>query len=361
MQINKNWSLVASLVILIFILTACRQFPAECSGEGTFCVGLVTAYEGVENHGLNQVTWEALKGLETQVHLARLDYIESIDSRDWQKNILYFADNRYDVVITVGTSMGDAMRAVAAEYPDTAFIGVDQEFEEYDENIATIGFPEDQAGFLAGMLAAMVSPSGKIGAICEASGIEVVWQYCEGFRAGALYEKDEIEVSIVYHDSGERDQTFNDPEWGKQEMLNLIDNGVDTMSAFGGNTAQGAYLIASEKGVLVVGSEEDLYYRLPDVQPYLVTSIIKDPGMQLFSLILSASRGEAISGPHTGQIGYAPFRIAPFATDQEIKSNMEDALQKIRNGDIEINLPQKSNNSLLSDNKFENIQQFNPV
>ena len=111
--------------------------------------------------------------------------IESIDTRDWEKNIIFFADNHYDVIITVGTNIGEAMVAVATEYPNISFIGVDQEFDEEYENIATIGFPEDKAGFLAGMLAAMVSSSGKIGGICETSGIDTVWQYCEGFRAGA--------------------------------------------------------------------------------------------------------------------------------------------------------------------------------
>jgi basic membrane protein A len=236
------------------------------------------------------------------------------------------------------------MVAVAAEYPSISFIGVDQEFDEVYENVATISFPEDKAGFLAGMLATMVSASGKVGAVCETSGIEVVWQYCEGFRAGALYEKDDIDaidVTIVYRDSGERDKTFNDPVWGQEQILSLIEEGVDTMTGFGGNTAQGAFLTAGEKGILVIGAEEDLYYRLPDVQPLLVTSIIKDPSMELFSLVLLASQGEPISGPRAGQISYAPFRTSQFETDMEIKLNMEDALEGIRNGDIEINLPEK--------------------
>ena len=112
------------------------------------------------------------------------------------------------------------------------------------------------------------------------------------------------------------------------------------MTGFGGNTAQGAFLTAGEKGILVIGSEEDLYYLLPDLQPLLVTSIIKDPGMELSSLVVLASQGEPISGPYTGQINYTPFRLSRFETDMEIKSNIEDALEGIRNGVIEINIPE---------------------
>jgi len=304
-------------------------------------VGLVTAYDGVEDHGMNQVTWETLQNIETQAQIARLDNIESVDMRDWEKNIIFFADNGYDVIVTQGTNLDQAMVSVASDYPSISFIGVDQEFDEDYENIATISFPEDQAGFLAGMLAAMVSTSGKVGAVCETSGIEVVWQYCEGFRAGAMYENSDINVIVVYRDSGDRDKTFNDPEWGQQTMLSLMEEGVDTMTGFGGNTAQGAFLTAGEKGILMIGSEEDLYFRLSDLQPVLVTSLLKDPSAALSSLILSASQGEPIFGPHSGQIRYAPFRMSPFEVPMEIKSNMEIALQEIRNGEIEINLPEK--------------------
>jgi basic membrane protein A len=329
------------LIITILAVTACVPQPEDCSREDAFCVGLVTALDGVEDHGLNQVTWETLQNIETQAQVARLDNIETVDARDWQKNITFFADNHYDVIVTVGTNIGETMVAVAAEYPGISFIGVDQEFDEVYKNIATISFPQDQAGFLAGLLAAMVSTSGRVGAVCETSGIDVVWQYCEGFRAGALYEKDDIDITVVYRDSGERDKTFNDPVWGQEQVLSLIETGVDTVTGFGGNTAQGAFLKASEEGILVIGSEEDLYYRLPDVQPWLVTSIIKDPGMELSTLVLLVSQGEPISGPRAGQISYAPFRTSQFETAMEIKINMDDALQGIRNGEIEIDLPEK--------------------
>ena len=335
--------LLAKLILIISILSvsACKPQPADCSREDVFCVGLVTAYEGVEDNGLNQAAWKTLQNIVAQAEIARLDNIESIDSRDWEKNIAFFADNGYDVIVTVGSNLSATTITVAAKYPAISFIGIDQELDDAHENIATITFAEDEAGFLAGMLAAMVSTSGKVGAICETSGINEVWQYCEGFRAGAVYEEEDIDVIVTYRENGDRDKTFNDPEWGQQRMLSLIDNGIDTMTAFGGNTAQGAFLTASENSVLVIGSEEDLYYRLPDVQEVLVTSIINDPDLELSSLVLRASQGEAIFGAHAGQISYAPFRMPQFEAATEIKSNMESALQMIKNGEIEISLPEK--------------------
>jgi basic membrane protein A len=334
--------LLVGLVLLLFIpaLSACEPQPADCSRDNVFCVGLVTAYDGVDDHGLNQATWETLQQVTTELKITRLDNIESVDARDWEKNTLFFTDHGYDVIVTVGTNLAETTTAVADKYPDISFIGVDQQLDEVYPNIATITFAEDQAGFLAGIVAAMVSPSGKVGAICETSGIDVVWQYCEGFRAGAIYEKEDIEVTVVYRENGDFNKAFNDPDWGKQNMLSLIDKGVDVMTGFGGNTAQGAFLAAADNGVFVVGSEEDLYYRLPDIQEVLVTSIINDPGVELSSLVKMASQGNEISGPYVGEISYAPFRASQFDATA-IQSSMEEALQKIEIGEIEINLPEK--------------------
>jgi basic membrane protein A len=317
--------LLASLVLLLSIpaLSACESQPADCSKNGVFCVGLVTAYDGVEDHGLNQIAWEALQKVSTEVKITRLDNIESDD-----------------VIVTVGSDLAETTVSVAAKYPGVSFIGVDQQLGQVYSNIATITFAEDQAGFLAGIVAATVSPSGKVGAICETSGIDVVWQYCEGFRAGATYEKEDVEVNVVYRENGDFNKTFNDPDWGRQNMLSLFDKGVDIMTAFGGNTAQGAFLAAAEKGVFAVGSEEDLYYRLPDIQEILVTSIINDPSVELSSLVKMTSQGDEIAGPHAGEISFAPFRNSQLDATA-IQSSMEDVLQKIENGEVEINVPEK--------------------
>jgi basic membrane protein A len=348
-QSNTRSGTIMILTRLLFVLlwvssvlafSACTPQPTDCAEEDVFCVGLVTAYEGVEDHGLNQAAWEALQNVVSQAKITRLDHIDSVDARDWQKNILFFADNGYDVIVTVGDSLAETTVAVAAEYPSIFFIGIDQEVEAGFNNVATITFADDQAGFIAGTLAAMVSSAGKVGAICETSGIDIVWQYCEGFRAGAKYEDEEVEVTVLYRENGERDKTFNDPEWGGKNMLSVVNKGVDTMTAFGGNTAKGAFLAAAEKGISIIGSEGDLYYQLPDVQEVLVTSILNDPGPALSSLVIGALQGEVTPGPQEGEISLAPFR-RDLLTAAEIQSNLEDVLQKIESGEIEMNIPER--------------------
>jgi basic membrane protein A len=335
--------LLANLVLIIFVLTvsACTQQPADCSREDTFCVGLVTAYDGVDDHSLNQVVWETLQNIETQAQIARLDNIESIDSRDWQKNIIFFADNGYDVIVTVGVNLSEITIETAAKYPQILFIGIDQRLDDSYANIATIHFAEEQGGFLAGVLASIISETGRVGTVCETSGIDAVWRFCEGFRMGVTYGNDDVLPYVVYREDGSQNKTFNDPAWGEERLLLFIESGVDIVTGFGGNTAEGAFLAASENGILIIGTEADLYFRLPDLQPFLVTSVIKDPGVELSQLVLGASQGEMSVGPHIGQMRLAPFRASQFKLATEIMLEMEEVLQEISNSEIEISLPEK--------------------
>lgn len=332
--------LILGLILIIFI-ASCSPQPSDCYREDVFCVGLVTAYGDVENHGLNQVTWKALQSIEVQAQMARLDNIESVDARDWEKNIRFFADRGYDVIVTVGFNLSEATIEVAKEFTDIFFIGIDQQVEEAYDNVATIYFIEEQAGFLAGVLAAMVTESGKVGAVCETIGIDAVWRYCEGFRAGALNTDNDVQIYVVFREGGSSNDIFNDPEWGEVQALHLIEEGVDILTGYGGNTIRGAFLAASKKDILVIGSEEDLYFQLPDLQPVVVTSIILDPSVALSQLVLLDHQGEISAGSYVGQIGFAPFRSPQFNTETEIQLEMDNILQGIKDGKIKIDLPEK--------------------
>ena len=78
-------------------------------------------------------------------------------------------------------------RCSGASYPDTDFIGVDQFQAETVDGVAGLNFPEDQAGFLVGALAALMSKSHKIGAVCGTDAVPPVWRLGEGYKAGAAY------------------------------------------------------------------------------------------------------------------------------------------------------------------------------
>jgi basic membrane protein A len=248
---KKMYTLFAVLLVAAMLLPACAPAEADCSSDDVFCVGLVTDVGKINDKSFNQSAWEGVQQAESDLG-ANVQYIETADAKDYDKNIATFADAGYDVIVTVGFGMGEATVKAAGLYPDIKFVGVDQfQAWEYDgddstnvPNVAGLNFPEDNAGFLVGALAAMMSESGKIGAVCGTDVVPPVWRFGEGYKAGAAYadgmKGTTTEVFVVYHSDVGFDKTFTDPEWGAQTAQSMMDQGADAIFGCGGITGNGA-------------------------------------------------------------------------------------------------------------------------
>lgn len=179
---KKLYTLFAVLLVAAMLLPACAPAEENCADEETFCVGLVTDVGKINDKSFNQSAWEGVQRAEAELG-AKVQYIETADAKDYAKNIATFADEGYDVIVTVGFNLGEATIAAAATYPNVKFVGVDQFQAEETAGVAGLNFPEDNAGFLVGALAAMMSESGKIGAVCGTDVVPPVWRFGEGYKA----------------------------------------------------------------------------------------------------------------------------------------------------------------------------------
>ena len=124
-EIKYKVSCQRFLVLLSFLLAACSNSPA-CFREDVFCAGLVTDTLGIEDHGVNQDVWLGLQHSQSDDVVDEIAYIESVDTRDYQKNIEYFIEQGYDVIITSGIGLDDETLRMATVKPDTIFIGINQ-------------------------------------------------------------------------------------------------------------------------------------------------------------------------------------------------------------------------------------------
>jgi len=331
--------LVVLVMMLSMALAACKPSGApDCSKPEVFCVGLVTDVGKIDDKSFNQSTWEGVKQAEKELG-AIVQYIETTDSKDYDKNIATFADANYDVIVTVGFALGEATIAAAKKYPNIKFIGVDQFQAEPVPNVAGLIFPEDQAGFLVGALAALMTKTGKIGAVLGTDAVPPVWRFGEGYRAGAQYINPNIEVNVVYHNDVGFDKTFTDPEWGKTTAISMIDKGVDVVFGAGGKTGNGALLGAAEKGVYAIGVDTDQYYTVPEAQKVLLSSAMKLLTPGTFELIKMAKEGNFPSGNYVGQVGYAPFHDLDSQVPAEVKAKMEELDKAIKSGSIQTGVP----------------------
>jgi len=340
-MLKKLYFVLALVMVLALALPACAPAAADCASESVFCVGLVTDVGKIDDKSFNQSAWEGVQKSKEDGVADQVQYIETTDSKDYDKNIATFADENYDVIVTVGFALAEATLAAADKYPNTDFIGVDQfiEADPAPTNMTGLNFPEDNAGFLVGALAAMMTDTGKIGSVCGTDAVPPVWRFGEGYRAGAAYVDPDVEVFVVYHNDVGFDKTFVDPEWGAATANSMIDQGADVIFGAGGKTGNGAITAAAQRGVYGIGVDTDQYYTLPEAAPRMLSSAMKliVPGVS--DLIKTSADGNFPGGNYYGDAGYAPYHDLENDVPAEVKSKMEEIAAGLLDGSIKTNVP----------------------
>src|SRR5581483_12337790 len=95
------------------------------AGAKKLRVGLVTDVGKIDDKSFNQSAWEGVQKAGSDLG-ADVKFIETTDPKDYGKNIDQFAQDNYDVIVTVGFALGEATVDAAKRYPNIKFIGVDQ-------------------------------------------------------------------------------------------------------------------------------------------------------------------------------------------------------------------------------------------
>jgi basic membrane protein A len=304
-----------------------------------FCVGLVTNIGKISDKSFNQSAWEGVYQSQRDLG-AQVEYIETVDPKDYDKNIAAFADENYDVIVTVGFSMKEATIKAAGFYPEVDFIGVDQFQDEETPGVVGLNFPEDQAGFLVGTLAALMSKTHKIGAVCGPDDIPPVWRLGQGYKAGAAHADGIIgtttEVYTAYHSND--DNAFIDPEWGAVTAETMMNQGADIIFGCGSVTGNGAITAAAKAGAYVIGVDSDQYLTLPEAAPRMLSSAMKLITPAVFNLIKLARDGNFPNGNYFGKVGFAPFHELENDVPTEIKVLMDEVNTGLLDGSIRTNV-----------------------
>jgi len=324
----------------------------ECSLPDVFCVGLVVPGGEINDKSLNE---GCLTGLEAAYENGDVEVINYNGDGDniageYESNIALFTDAGYDMVVTCGFQFIEATYSMALKNPNTYFVGVDQ-FLENDSshpdlplpNLVNVVYNEDQSGFLAGALAALMSESHLIGAVCATDIVPPVWRFCEGYRAGAAHIDasygTSTDVTVIYHNDVGFDVTFSDPDFGRSTAAGMMDKGIDVIFGAGSQTGDGALLAGAERGIFVIGVDVDQYFTLPDAAPRMLTSALKPPSQPISDLIASARQGDFTNGLYFGPPGIAPYHDLDAEVSDDIKAIMDKLVFDITSGAITTGVP----------------------
>jgi basic membrane protein A len=329
----KKAALIA--LTLTLIVTADALSALDCGNPDTLCVGVVTDVGEIDDKSFNQSVWEGVKMVEEQFS-AQIKYIETRDAKDYGANIGLFINNKYDIIVTIGFALGEATLNAAKKNPNIDFIGVDQFQAEPKKNLVGLVFHEEQAGFLAGSLAAMLTKSKKVAAVLGTDLVPPVVMFKKGYEAGAKYIHPKIRIMSTYHPGG-LDVAFTDPEWGAATTKQALDQGADVIFGAGGKTGNGSLVeTAAHSDKYCIGVDTDQWATLPEARPCLVSSAMKLITPGVFKLIKLSKEGKFPSGNYFGDVGLAPFHDFDGKIPQGVKDKLKKIDHDLRNGALTV-------------------------
>ncbi len=317
------------LVVLLasaLFLAACRPTTVskeiDCASSDILCVGLVTDLGGVNDYSYNQMAWEGIQQAQVDKVADKVQYIETVDAKDYAENIDTLAQAGYDVIVTVGSLQADITVSAANSFSNILFIGVDQSQGNTLPNLVGLVFRPDQAGFQAGALAALMTRTNTIAAVFGPETLPAAVELKAGFEAGARYINPAIKVISTYFPTG-YEKVPSDPRWAATIAAQSILSGADIIFDAGGMTGRGALIeTASYVGAYCIGVDGDLWDTVPESRPCLISSTVNYVAQGITDLVKLAHDGSFPTGEFVGTTGLAPYHdfdaVIPQATKDEV-------------------------------------------
>lgn len=261
---RRRTALVAGLAASTLVLAACGGTTGEedsgssSSGEdtisvfGVFATPLEEPWDGAIHAALNAV---AEDGEITY------DHVDDLGTADEMERALrdIIASEDPDIIVGDAFAAEDAVREVAREFPDTAFV-FGSGGEEQAPNFSVFDNWLQDPAYLAGMLAGGLTETGTIGVV-GAMPIPEVNRIVNAFTAGAQETRPDARVTVSFINS------FFDPATAKQAAEAAIAGGADVLFA----ERDGVIAAAEEHQLPVFGMMVDQKDQAPD---YVVSSLV---------------------------------------------------------------------------------------
>jgi basic membrane protein A len=303
---------------------------------------MVSDVGGIDDASFNQNTWEGLEKAQEELGV-EAQFIESAAQADYEKNITEFAEQDYDLIITVGFLLADATANMAAVYPDTNLAIIDNAYDPPIPNVAGIVFNVDEAafpiGYLAAGWAALQDPGDPQVGWVGGMQIPPVEQFIVAYEAGVDYYNQQKGANVQA--KGVYVGDFEAPDQGKIQGQSLIDEGVDVIFGVGGKTGNGGLAAAKENGKWGIGVDVDQYYTLPNEKDILITSCMKRLDNAVFGVVeaLLADEfpgGSVYVGTLTNSgVGVGPYHDYEDLIPDELKQEVDAIVEGIKNGEID--------------------------
>jgi len=302
--------------------TATPSGPVESLRLAFLCTDVV------DDRSWNQWIYEGLSRLQSEGQI-NLAVSEQVDVPDYERIATAYAEEGYDLIVGNTTEFQEPSLAVAEKFPDLHFAIITGWL--VGPNHAEMTVNEAEGAYLAGMLAASLTKTGKVGVV---GAFEFPTQIAchEGFKLGVQAVNPDVEVQEAW--TG----TWYDVTIGYEAGRAMIELGVDVIFVSVSGPGFGAIEAAKDHGpdVLAIGSFVDMHEVAPE---NVVTSVFWD-SYPMIKEMLDDIRAGTFEGDFywgtvaNGGTGLTPYWAFESQIPEEVKVLIRETTEQIAAGTL---------------------------
>jgi len=272
------------------------------------------------------------------------------DPARWEPDIAQLAEGDWDIIIAGTWQLQEFLEKIAPKHPEKKFITYDTSVD-YSKpglgNVYSILYSQNEASFLVGALAAMITESdmplansAKVIGFLGGMDIPVINDFKVGYEEGAKYIDPSVKVLVTYAGA------FSDPAKGKELTLAMFDQGADISFNVAGETGLGGIDAAKDKNKYTIGVDSDQYQLFKTTDPakasHIVTSMMKNVDVSIFRAIKMDMAGTLkygaaeVLGLKKDGVGIADNENYKKIVPEKFRNKIMDIQKKIISGDIKV-------------------------
>ncbi len=282
---------------------------------------------GKNDKSFGQSAWEGAERWKKETGRPYLEF-EIANAAQREQAARRFAERGAMPIVGVGFPQASSIEAVARDFPKLRFAIVDMVVAL--PNVQSFVYREHEGSFLAGMLAAMASKTGKVGFV-GGQDIPLIRKVLCGYEQGARYARPG--VMTVSSMTGTTNAAWTDPGRGAELARALAAQGADVIMAAAGTTGLGVLQAAKDLGLLGVGVDSNQNGLHPG---HVLTSLIKRTDVAVFQAFKGVQPGVTALGLKEGGLDVAFDEHNAKLVTADMKSRVEAARADIVSGRLKV-------------------------
>ena len=243
---------------------------------------------GKFDKSFNESAYDGVRRLKRDAGITALEF-EIANEAQREQALRRFARRGADPVVVVGFTQAGALARVAPEFPKTRFTIIDGRVDA--PNVQSLTFKEHEGAFLAGLLAAQSSKTGRIGFV-GGMDIPLIRRFQCAYEQGAQHT--EPKATVVSNMTGTTPAAWSDPTRGAELARSQFTAGADIVFAAAGGTGLGVYQAAKEAKRLAIGVDSNQNGLHPGT---MLSSVLKHVDVAVYTTVMEARDGRWQPGP----------------------------------------------------------------